>query len=510
MRRLRCDPQVREVLLWSLPALLLGLVLRVMLTSSLPYGYMQYDSADYLVTAQRFFSNWDLVIHNKKTFLTPILFTLVFLIKIVPALIIIPLIQHLFGLAMTLLSAVLVRLWFTRWKWFIIPVTMLTTANPAILWYEHALLAEFQYLFLVVLLACIGTAFVLCRTKGLFAFMLATLVFTAGSRPEGKLYFSVAFLLVGLVYWGNWKEWATKLAILSLVTIGTFAITKTGQAGVLLYATVLPLAPDSPKSAPDFGPLVNPLRDQYLKEDVTVRTELTTGEKAVSDLAQQYLKEKGIKGDAAAFCQKLAIEACLNKPFYLPMIAWNKFLMTMKHGSSAEFDEKRLFEKQLFAYVRRPWMFELTRGLTGKDLKTEAEVDSWLHAHCSVPGWFDPLQDAWDQLTIKHGLPDRKYAAIQFPGLPYFFLLAMTGMVAAILRPGPLRIFHIAWVISLSGVWFVVMLTGVVNCRYRFVFEPFCVIYALLLIDILWSALSSLFAKPTQLEIPRPEEAFKS
>ena len=36
------------------------------------------------------------------------------------------------------------------------------------------------------------------------------------------------------------------------------------------------------------------------------------------------------------------------------------------------------------------------------------------------------------------------------------------------------------------------MLTGVVNPRYRFVFEPFCLLYAGLLLDFLWSGAASL------------------
>jgi hypothetical protein len=42
------------------------------------------------------------------------------------------------------------------------------------------------------------------------------------------------------------------------------------------------------------------------------------------------------------------------------------------------------------------------------------------------------------------------------------------------------------------------MLTGVVNSRYRFVFEPFCIIYALLLLDVLWSGVASFFCKPVR------------
>jgi hypothetical protein len=555
------DPRTREVLLWSLPAILLGVVLRGLLTYSMPYGYVQYDTADFLVTTQRFAANWDLVIHNKKTFLTPILFTLAYINKVVPALIFVPLLQHLFGLVMTLFVGGIVRLWFRHWKWFIIPATVLTTANPAILWYEHALMAEAHYVFCVVLLVLVATAFALFRTRGLFISLLLTLVFTAGSRPEGKLYFSVAILLVALTYWGNWKAWLRHMAILLVVTMGTFAITKTKQAGTLLYATVLPLAPDTPKSVPDFGPRINPLRDKFRAEDVTVRRELTSAEKDISEIVQKYLNEKGIKGDVtAAFCQKLAAEACLNQPRYLPSIALNKFLMSMRNPSSAGFTEYWIYTKQLYAFTRKPWLYDLTPGLTGQKLLTKEQVDAWLHAHASVPLWFAKLQGMWDTLTIHYALPAHRYlmtgekvvasapntqpkqqvapkakskskadtdsseeepdadqsaagnakaSYYEITGLPWFFVLALAGMAGAILWPGPLRIFHLSWILSLGAIWFLVMLTGVVNARYRFIFEPFCALYALLFFDLLGRAIQALLPKQHKgaAEQPKPSPA---
>jgi hypothetical protein len=43
------------------------------------------------------------------------------------------------------------------------------------------------------------------------------------------------------------------------------------------------------------------------------------------------------------------------------------------------------------------------------------------------------------------------------------------------------------WLAALMGVWFVVMLTGIVLPRYRFVFEPFWLFYIGLIPDFVWS-----------------------
>src|SRR5438105_3054905 len=95
------DEGFREFLWWCVPGLLVGIVVRALLTAEMPFGYMQFDTADFLVTAQRFITTGDAVIHGKKTFLVPILYAFPFVLHI-PALIIIPLAQHFLGLLVIL------------------------------------------------------------------------------------------------------------------------------------------------------------------------------------------------------------------------------------------------------------------------------------------------------------------------------------------------------------------------------------------------------------------------
>ena len=85
-------------------------------------------------------------------------------------------------------------------------------------------------------------------------------------------------------------------------------------------------------------------------------------------------------------------------------------------------------------------------------------------------------------------LPDRHYDNVTLPGTPYFILFGLSGMAASILRGGKLYPVRLSWCATLLGVWFIVMLTGVVNSRYYFVFEPFVLIYALYLADSLIAA----------------------
>ena len=122
----------------------------------MPYGYVQYDSADFLLTPFRWLADHHYVIHSKKAFLSPTFFTLPFVLHI-PALLFIPVAQHLMGLLEVFCAGLLVRLWFPMWRWIIVPATVLVAASPWQLWYEHTLMGEANYVFFLFVVAVAGT-----------------------------------------------------------------------------------------------------------------------------------------------------------------------------------------------------------------------------------------------------------------------------------------------------------------------------------------------------------------
>jgi len=79
--------------------------------------------------------------------------------------------------------------------------------------------------------------------------------------------------------------------------------------------------------------------------------------------------------------------------------------------------------------------------------------------------------------------PDVPKFPIVQPGVPLYFLGATAGVLLAMLVPGPIRRFHIAWGLALFGYFFVIMLTANVRPRFRFVFEPFWFLYIAMLGD---------------------------
>jgi hypothetical protein len=477
--------RLRELLLWCLPALICGGIAREALLAHFPYGYVHPDSPDFLVTADRFLNHHHhFVLHGKKAFLGPILFLLPMMVKI-PCLLIIPWAQHLFGLVYTVMVGAIVRCWTALWRWWIVPATVLVALNPALLYYEHALIAESQYLFCVTALALAGSAYALRETRGRFILLLLALLLTAGSRPEGKLYVLFCLLLVPLVLWGQWRRLAIFSGIALAFSLLTWLSTRNTQAGVLLYATLLPLAPETPKSAPDFGPLIAPLRTERLDRGVLWMPDFVREEKLITAVVYPYLRTKGRSTKTSGdFCQKLSVEAALNRPFLLPLVVFDKFLLGTTSTTNDGFGASWLQDTQIDSCTYKPWMLKLMPRMTGRSIHSKDDLVAYVREEFQPlePDWFDWLQRVWFFGSTGARIPWPGQVA-GTPGIPLFYLLGTAGMVVGILRAGPMRKLHIAWVITLAFAASVVMLTGVVNPRYRFVFEPFVLLYFFVLAD---------------------------
>jgi hypothetical protein len=167
-------------------------------------------------------------------------------------------------------------------------------------------------------------------------------------------------------------------------------------------------------------------------------------------------------------------------------------------ATSGGYSEFWIYDKQAEALSGGKSVQPLMNGLTGRDLHGRQQIEAFLHEKYRLldPDWFTPLQDAWSRITLgfqgkSHGA-DKRYV----PGWPAFFLVAGAGMLVSLVPRDRLWRFHLPWLGAFLGVWFAVMLTGVVNPRYRFVFEPYCVFYAFLLLDFLWSAVAALVNLP--------------
>lgn len=514
-------PEVHEFLWFCVPAVAVGFALRAAMMVCLPFGYYHPDTHDFLTTAAALASRFHFTVHSKTTFLTPVLYLLAFFPK-VPALVVIPFFQHLRGLLMLLLIGALVRLWMRQWRWFIVPVTTLAAMQPAVIFWEHTLMSESGFVFCAVTLALAGTWFAVSPRRLTYAALLAAMACVAAARPEGNLWQGSGILLVLVVHWGAWRlEWRRILGAF-VVAFLMLSITKTSHSGLLLYSSLVQFTPDDPKVAPGFGPYIQATRDLYrTRRAEAVANDVVKASRPIQAALAAYVtdypraklgltftkkrKSQAADGDDAKtgidlasgtnlsnLCRRLAIEAARQQPWALPGYAWRKFKATGRDDPGGRIEEYTFHDKQLFSILGKPPITQaLGRALTGSPLDTAEQARAFVYGHYDLESvrWFNSLESIWQAASNRFHLPDQSYSPTYvLPGLTWLQLLGMLGAGAALIRPGPARKFHWAFVPMVTGVEFIVSLTAAVIPRHRFVLEPFWLLYGFLCLETIVSA----------------------
>ncbi len=481
-----------------MPGIVVALAVRAWLMASMPYAQFHFDTPDFLQTPYDLLHDHRLTLHNKKTFLTPLLYTVPFLLH-VRALIAIPIGQHLLGTATVLAVGGLARLWFVRWRWWIVPLTILMALHPAPLWFEHTLLAESSYLFCVVALALAGTVFARWPTWETFGFLLAALFFTAGARPEGRLFLAFGILLTLLVYRRGLRLEMAKIVTLGVFCVVTLIATRTAQAGILLYTSILHLAPDQSRAAPDVMDCLRPMRDRVRRaRALKIPNDVVHVEKRLTEQMMECYAPKhpelqlgeGKTPNARklnVLCLKLAVETARMAPFRLPGIVADRFLARIDDDSGGQFLNHDIQTRQYRALVRgerRDGV--LGNGLAGVPLDTNDAVSAFIFGHYDERNvaWYNRWETFWMDAVGKFRLPDTRYSAVyNLPGLPLFYVVGLVGALTMLFASRGAWTFHWAFLPVLAGVWFTVMLTGAVMPRYRFVLEPFWLLYFFACLD---------------------------
>jgi len=494
LKELILSRKLKEVFVWCLPALMVGLALRITLMVHLPYAYYHDDTPDFLCTVEGLLADCKFEVHSKKTFLVPAIFSVPFILGI-PALIAIPIFQHTLGVGVILIMGALCRLWFRWWKIFIIPVTLLIAINPFLLWYEHAIMAETTFIFCIMLTALAGTLYTFRQSLTRLSFLLLSLFLTAGARPEGKLFFGFGLFLIVLLHLRNLRTHWPNVAIAFAVALCTHFVTKTSQASLLLYTSVARLTPTELKCAPGFEPYIAPVRSELqARWDTQHGFPRVIHRRQISAAVKTYIKEnkdKKITTSVDTLCMKLAVETCIKNFFYLPIHAYHKFRYTSNEAPAGSLDNDWLFVKQREAYEGAFKKIKpLSKGLTGSWLNSDEEIQQFFNSHYGEVPWFQTLLKNWQLIVNKYRFPDSKYTDPEFPkyfltyyGIPFYFLGGALGLIALFFCKGPLQKFHFAWGLNLLALFYVIILTGNVRPRFRLLFEPFWFLYILLLLE---------------------------
>lgn len=236
-------PIVREALLWAVPALIFGLLLRLCLLSYSPYAYWGSDSRSYFDFTYKLYEEHYFSLVEKRRFLYPIF---VALVNFLPGSTLrwLAWIQHTIGLLGLLPIAYLVRKTCTFWRWWIIPITLLFTGMPMLLWYEHELLAE-TLLFTTAAWAVAGWAAWALeerpeRAQRLWWWFLLPFAGTILLKPAARFYWPGIGL--GLLGTQAWRRVKLVGIVATLVLMGATLLVGSKKHGAwLMYVATFPL-----------------------------------------------------------------------------------------------------------------------------------------------------------------------------------------------------------------------------------------------------------------------------
>ncbi len=484
---------LREVGWFCLPALLVGGLLRAWLMARMPDAFYLPDSDDYLLAVRRLASGEGNVfaIHSKKTFLVPTIYTLLSFTRL-PLLVTIAAVQHFAGLCLVAATGLLCRQWFHRWRWFVVPVTMFVALNPALLWFEHAIMAEAIFALCVTLMLLAATYFWKWRTWPAYAALLGGLLLAASGRPEGKLFLFFGAILIAAAYLADKRRLAIALAVFLPFAAVIWSVNSTQQSGLLLLTSTVQWVPHHPWSAPGLDPYIEEVRKE-------VGERVGTGEKfadakhrrKVDAALKKYLAERGGKSsrkEVSELAKRLAYETLARGAWHLPGHVWAKHMKTVHRSPAGRFKEDDTVGKQLEAYANDGRVSViLSKPLTGRKLSL-AELDEFVRAHYVLERiravqWWGAV---WEKAALQWATPEGWGHRI-----PWSLVVAYLGLATSVFRIGGGWRFQGLWVVGLLGFFSLVILAAPAKARFTFLLETLWPIYFFLFFDtlILWAAM---------------------
>lgn len=488
---------LRDTIRLCLPAAILAILLRATLLACMPAAFVHNDTASIVETADKLVTRGVFAIEGKKTFLVPIVYSLPALVGL-PILPFAAVIQHLLGVASVFTCGLLARLWFCNWRVLIVPLTLLVAIQPALLWYEHAALAETWAVFGALLVALAASVFQRIPNRYTLGFLFAALFLMAGARPEGRLFALFALVLVTARLWGNWRVFRKAVPATAAWAALLFLMTRTGQSGLLLFTSVLHLSPDrlffSPGVAEATASVAAEARAQWTSE--VQAPKLVPLRKALRDTIIEMQVDSGVDPALATdhvdrISARAGLETAARSPLSLPGLALKKFVIAHREPPAPSFDEYAI-GGQIGALYDGDSPLKAVRFAPlfwGREIDSPEDATTFLSAtYRPCPANFAThLQELWLRLALEPvlpwNLPGASLPEVPLHGVPWLYLAAFLGMVALAARdPAPLG-FHRIWALFFIGLFILIMVTANIRARFRVLFEPFWLLYAFALFD---------------------------
>jgi hypothetical protein len=502
-------PMLRDALLWSLPALVFGLMLRGLLLHYSPFAYWGKDSESYFNFAFDLQTRGTIGFDAKRRFIYP-LFLLP--VSLLPGSTLrwVAWLQHFIGLASLLPLGYVIRRSLVSWRLAIVPVTLFYTSIPILLWTEHEVIAETIFVSAIPWAMAGWVAWVSqtdrqrgCRLWWLFFAAYAVVVLT---KPSARFFWPG--LVVGLAMASAWRTLRVRHALaLGALFLVSLTVGQESQGARLLYTTAFPLTrletPLHAEYKAEIRDLVEPLRQHvgayYLLCDEDFLKDPVSDPKRPAWAALDGDKER-----LSTIYRELAIEAILARPDLFLSFSVQRILASANPKEfgptrfAPDYFPTRFAERYSDAIDDHPALlrnlFALSKDGPIPPLET---IQRWINPHPTSPGvsFLQTFVAQFDRLFLILRDPegkkphDRVYT--DFRPTPAGWWLVAGALVSLI---GGMRKTVGPCVIITASYLFGVYLVGSVGVRY---FMP------------AWPALALLLAVPAEAALVAARRLFR-
>jgi len=516
-------PCLRDAILWSIPAIMIGALLHLYIIYHTPLAYWSKDSWSFLKFADELLSLSGVGLDAKRRWVYPIFLVLphalpgatLWWVKILQT-------------ALTLCSVIafgyIVRKTFVAWKFLIIPATLIYALHPHFIYYTGQVLAESLSLNLLVI-SIAGWAAWIDRsnfTARFPPFLLFFIPFALFILTKPSHRFVWPGLIVAFFLSGSWRSlrWPHLAALATLILL-TPTVGKGEQGLRLFYTSAFPLTQLNTPGHSDYKDAIAPLVEEartnlptYAFTDKKYKNFLKDpgryphADKLWADLTRK--ENRQLKDD---LYMALALEGIAHEPHLMFYIALQRILGS--HFKGVEMARMRggyLGERLALDHYypelsrERPQLLRKLYGWPDHETPDLETLKRRLAPHpaSGFDQWIARYGDTFEShslflQTVASAEPGGKAIRISDYRPTVLGILLLLGTVAAFFAP--YRATLGAWTLVLVIYLLLVFCVGSLNPRFLLPAEPLAYLLALLPFDVLLRWLAARF-RPSWLPGP--------
>ena len=452
----------RRVLLLCLPALMLGLVLRVSLLVAIPEVYYGADSNSYFDTARELWANGKIELKPKRRYLYPIV--LAFTPPLPgPTAVGVAVLQHILGLAIIVgIGWIVAQM--TRYPNLWVPLaTCLAAVWPRMLWYEHEMIAEVWLLAAFVAAVALAVPCGVLKDKQRLFWFLVALVAIVACKPHGRGIWA-GLMLIATVMAGNPLKWGLKnLAMIALAVLVIFTAGSERQGSGLLLNSALPFVKTEGEPYAKYRAVLRPFVEEaradlpnYAENQSKYKKALTGKQTMMGSEWAELSNNRELYSKVA---KHLAVEGILSHPLDYAELVARKIARVGSLPHQGFFSPQEFWQRQrLRLDPSREKEIELLYG-TGADGYLQM-----VEEHSERTTWIEPLMT--ELSSVLRWTDYRKRGVGQAPDIELTFLgwLLVLGLVTCLSR----SYFFCRALIWLPAVFYLVTTLGVGDAVRRY------------------------------------------